>query len=433
MKQPYQITTSLDSRSMAEFLAKEGQFLLPMVGLIEQAQTAVDDVIDVMGRATIEAVLLMSAEKIAGPKQRGKHRPDSDIGWYGSQAGRVTLKERKLKVRKPRLRRRGKGKEGEVEVPAYDALRGDERLADRMLEILMNGVSTRRYKDVLPEMAEQVGISKSSVSRETIEAGARVLESLAERRFDDVEILVVYIDGIQLGRYHVICAVGVDAEGHKHVMGVREGATENAEVAAALLADLVDRGLKSDRRRLFVIDGAKALRKAIDTVFGADVPVQRCRNHKIRNVESHLPRDERARVASTMRAAFKLEADEGKRKLEEHAAWMEREWPSAAASLREGLSELFTINRLGLPATLRRCLGTTNLIDSAHSAFRQRTQRVTNWSSGSMALRWIAAAMEATSKNYRRILGYHQLWILKAHLDETDEAAGDEVQERKAG
>jgi transposase-like protein len=432
MKQTYQITNHLDSRSLAKFLAKEGQLLLPMVGLIEQAQTAVDEVIDVMGRATIEAVLLMSAEKVAGPKQRGKHRPDSDISWHGSQRGKVTLRERKLAVEKPRLRRRGKGKDGEVEVPAYDALRGNDRLADRMLEILMNGVSTRRYEDVLPEMAGQVGISKSSVSRETIEAGARVLESLAERRFDDLDILIVYVDGIQLGRYHVICAVGVDAEGHKHVLGVREGATENAEVATALLTDLVDRGLRTDRRRLFVIDGSKALRKAIDTVFGADTPVQRCRNHKIRNVRSHLPRDMQKQTVAVMRAAFKLEADEGKRKIEAHAAWLENDWPSAAESLREGLFELFTINRLGLPATLRRCLGTTNIIDSAHSAFRQRTARVTNWSSGSMALRWTAAAMEATSKSYRRILGYHQLWILKAHLDDADEPAGDKV-ERKVG
>ena len=185
----------------------------------------------------------------------------------------------------------------------------------------------------------------------------------------------------------------------------------------ALLEDLLERGVKPDRRRLFVIDGAKALRKAIDQVYGSDNPVQRCRNHKMRNVLGHLPQDRHEQVTAAMRAAWKLDADEGIAKLEQLAAWQERDYPSAAASLREGLAEMFTINRLGLPATLRRCLGTTNLIDSTHSGVRLKSRRVTRWSSGSMAMRWAAAAFEATEKNYRRIMGHGQLWMLKAHLD----------------
>jgi transposase-like protein len=236
-----------------------------------------------MGRATIEAVLLMSAQQAAGPKQQGK-KTDREVVYHGSQTGRVALKERQLRVQKPRLRRKNPqpGEPGEVEIPAYEAMRKDARLADRMLEILINGVSTRRYEAVLPEMAETVGVSKSQVSRETIEAGERLLKELAERDLSHLEILAVWIDGIQLGPYHVICAVGVDAHGNKHVLGLREGATENAVVAKALVEDLVGRGLDPKRRYLFVLDGAKALRAAIDTVFGADQPVQRCRNHTIR-------------------------------------------------------------------------------------------------------------------------------------------------------
>ena len=297
---------------------------------------------------------------------------------------------------------------------------------------MIAGVSTRRYEQVLPEMAETVGVSKSQVSRETIEAGERVLKGLAERDFSKLDILAVWIDGLQLGSFHVICAVGVDAEGRKHVLGLREGATENAEVAKSLLADLVERGLDPKRRRLFVIDGSKALRKAIDEVFGDETPVQRCRNHKLRNVLGHLPDAQHDQARSTLKAAFKLDRKEGTAKIEQYATWLERQWPSAAGSLREGLSEMFTINRLGLPSELRRCLGTTNLIDNGHSALRDRVRRVKNWQNGSMALRWTAVAFDAISRGFRRIMGYKHLWMLKAALEEPSKDRSL-VEQAKAG
>jgi transposase-like protein len=427
MTERYQIVSTdangrpRDTQELARFLAKEGQLLLPMLDLIEQGEQAIDDLIDVMGRATIEAVLQMSAAQIAGPKQQGKRtQREADIAYHGSQTGRVALKERQLRVNKPRLRKRQTvpGESGEVDIPAYAAMQKDGRLADRMLEIMMAGVSTRRYGDVLPEMAEQVGISKSQVSREFIDAGERLLKELAERNFAKTDLIVIYLDGLQFGSYHVICAVGVDTEGRKHVLGFREGATENAVVAKGLLEDLVARGVSPSRKRLFVIDGSKALRTAIDQVFGEHNPVQRCRNHKIRNVVGHLPKEQHDQARATLKAAFKLEAGEGTAKIEQYATWLEREWPHAAGSLREGLSELFTINRLGLPATLRRCLGSTNLIDNSHSAIRERTRRVKHWTSGAMALRWGAAALEASAENFRRIMGHQHLWMLTATLDE---------------
>jgi putative transposase len=433
MKEGYQIASHEsigDHRQLARFLAKEGQLLLPMLDLIEQSQCAIDDLVDVMGRATIEAVLTMSAEQVAGPRQQGRRNDQRSIYWHGIQKGRVALKERQLRVDKPRLRKKRPSRDeaGEVDIPAYEAMRKDQRLADRMLAILLNGVSTRKYKDVLPEMADQVGISKSQVSRENIEAGERLLKDLAERDFRDKDILIIYIDGIQFGDYHVIGAVGVDTEGHKHVLGLREGATENAVVVGTLLAELVARGIKPGRRRLFVIDGSKALRKAIDEVYGRRNPVQRCRNHKLRNVQRHLPKDQHDQATATLRAAWKLNQKEGKQKIEQYASWLQRDWPSAAASLREGLDEMFTVNRLNLPGSLRRCLTTTNLIDSTHSGVRQRTRRVTNWKNGSMALRWAAASFVETEKNYRRIMGYRDLWMLKAHLDDQEVATN-----RKAG
>ncbi len=422
MRKTYEVASPTDRRAISEFLKREGQFLLPMVELVERTELAIDEVIEVVGRATVEAVLGLSAEAIAGPKQAGRARAEGSAVWYGSQDGQVYLSDRKVRVQRPRLRAKGKGEGGELEVPAYEAMTRPGPLAQRMLEILLAGVSTRRYAEVIPEMADTVGVAKSSVSREAIEASEEALRELMERRLDAWDLLVVYVDGIQFGDHHVLAAVGVDTDGVKHVLGVREGASENAEVATALLADLVARGLDPARRRLWVIDGSKALRKAIDQVFGQH-PVQRCRNHKLRNITGHLPKPEQVQVKSAFRAAMRLEADEGKRKLEQLALWLEREHPSAAASLREGLDELFTINRLDLPPRLRKCLATTNLIDSTHSGVRQKTGRITNWKNGTMVLRWSAAAFLATEKHYRRIIGHEHLWILKAHLDDQETVA----------
>lgn len=419
MKRDYQVKEKKDSRALAAFLSREGQPLLPMLDLIEKSEMAVDDLIEVMGRATLEAILLMSAAQVAGPRAPGKSR--GEVRWHGSQKGVVSLAERQVRVDKPRLRRKGKGPNREVAIPAYEAMRETPRLAQRMLEILMRGVSTRNYAAVLPEMAGTVGVSKSQVSRQFIEASAKSLEALCERCWDKVDLLIIYIDGQEFGGHHVLTAVGVDALGQKHVLGLVEGASENAAAVKGLLEDLVERGVKPGRRRLFVIDGSKALRKGIDAVYGADNPVQRCRAHKVRNVMDHLPQDQRDQVKAVMKAAFQLEAKEGMARLEKQAQWLEKDWPKAAGSLREGLAELFTVNQLALPASLRRCLSTTNLIESPHSGVRTRTGRVRHWENGEMVARWAAAAWLETEKSFRKIMGYNHLWMLKAHLDAPEE------------
>ena len=413
-KQDYQILDRKDSRKLAEYLSQDGQLLLPLLELITNTEAAIDELIDLAGRATIEAILVLSAREVAGDKRPGKKA--GPIGWHGRQKGVVPLAERKLRVEKPRLRRKGKGRRKEVQIPAYEAMLMNSALGRRILEILMRGVSSRNYREILPEMAQTVGVSKSQVSREFIEASEQSLKELCERRFDQKNILVIYLDGIQFGQVHVIVALGVDSEGYKHVLGLREGASENATVVRELLEELVDRGIDPKQRRLFVIDGSKALRCAIDSIFGPANPVQRCRNHKIKNVLDYLPDDLKDQAKTSMQAAFRLEADQGMSKLEKLAQWLEKEYPSAAASLREGLSEMFTVNRLGLPKVLHRCLCTTNIIESPHSGLRQKTHRVTRWRGGSMVLRWCASALLATEKNFRRIMGYKQLWILQANL-----------------
>jgi len=417
-KTNYQIIDKKNNNKLAEFLCQQGQLLLPMVELITQAEMAVDELIDVVGRATIEAVMTLSAQEVAGPKHPGKNA--RDITWYGRQKTTIPLSDRKLRVYKPRLRHKGKGQGKEVDIPAYQAILLNSRLGMRILEILINGISSRNYQKIVPEMADTVGVSKSTVSREFIEQSQQALKELCERRFDDLDILVVYIDGLRFGQVHVIAAVGVDSWGYKHVLGLREGSSENAVVVKDLLTDIVARGLNPQRRRLFVIDGSKALREAIDQVFGCDNFVQRCRNHKVRNVLSYLPDERKSDVQAVMKAAFSLDADKGIGKLKKLAEWLGREYPSAASSLLEGLEEMFTINRLGLPKQLCRCLGSTNVIESPYSGVRQKTARVTRWRDGGMVLRWTASALLSVEKRMRRIMGYEQLWILQTRLMDAD-------------
>ena len=413
MKPSYQIVDRKDSQGFARYLAKNGQLLLPLVELLETSRMAVDELIDVLGRASIEAVLQLSAAGMAGEKHQG--RKGGDIIWHGTQEGKVSLSDRKLRVKKPRLRRKGRGAGREVEIPAYEAM--NSGIGSRLLEILLHNVSTRNYRRVIPEMAESVGVSKSSVSRQFIQESAQELERLAARRFGELKLLIIYLDGLIFGEHHVLCAVGVDAQGNKHVLGMVEGASENTSSATALLEGLVERGVDPNRRYLFVIDGSKALRAAINRTFGAGSPVQRCRHHKIRNVCNQLPNDLADQVKSVMKAAYNLPWQEGMAKLRKQTDWLATHYPGAAASLREGLEETFTINRLELSPTLRRCLGTTNIIESPHAGVRLRTNRVSRWRDGKMVLRWAAAAFLATEKNFRRILGYRDLWMLKAKLE----------------
>ena len=415
MKTVYQRKHPKANTGLAEELLRHEEIAIPMLQLFQEAGSALDDFIYLTGRTCVEMVLRLSAQQVAGPRHQGKS--GSDIYWHGSQPGVVPLATQKVRVQKPRLRRKGSGKGAEVPIPAYEVMQSNPTLRERLAAILLRGVSTRHYAEVIPAMSESCGMSRSSVSREFMLAGEEALRKLCERRFDDLDLLILYIDGVRFGAQHVIVAVGVDREGKKHVLGLAQGATENAVVVTGLLQELVGRGVHPERRRLFVIDGSKALRAGIDAVFGPGNPVQRCRNHKLENVAAYLPKELGKQVKLVMRAAYRLPEREGLARLRTQAEWLKREYPSAAASLLEGLEETFTVNRLGLPGSLRRCLGTTNLVESPISGVRLRTGRVTRWRDGAMALRWAAAAYLETEKHFRRIMGHKQLWMLAAALD----------------
>lgn len=402
-------------RSVKEMFANGGQLVLPILSLVTEARAQIEDVLGQVNREILENLLLASAEERAGAKTPG--RASGEVRWYGTQLGRVPLGDRQLRLRRPRLR----DGSGEVAIPAYACLRRDPSAGVRLKRLVMAGVSTCKYAQVIPPMADTVGISRSSVSRRLVEAAQAAMASLAERKFDQIDILAVYIDGIRIAGQMIVVAVGLDAAGEKHLLGIKPGDTENAAVVKALLGDLVERGIRQDRRRLFIIDGAKALRSAIQSVYGEAALIQRCRTHKVRNVlEAIADKTVRDQTAAVMRAAFKLPAKEGKRKLQTHAAWLKGNHADAAASLLEGLDEMFTVNDLGLTPALMRCLATTNIVENPNGTLRVITRRISRWRDRDMIERWAALAYLEAERRFNKIQGHRDLWILAQALGRTE-------------
>lgn len=281
-------------------------------------------------------------------------------------------------------------------------------------QLLLSGDNGVR---ALPQMAETVDLSRNAIGRKAINDSVEQLQELQERRWDNLQILVIYIDGQRFAEHHIISAVGVDPEGKKHILGIEPGALEHAASVKHLLTHLRDHGLPTDRKYLFVIDGAEALRAAIGEVFGGDQPVQRCRTHKMRNVLGELPKKQRGQARNLMRAAWKVKtAEEGEKRLEQLARFLERDHESAARSLREGLKEMFTLQRLQIPESLHKCLATTNVIESPHRGVDSRTHNVMRWPDADMAQRWVASAWLLTEKHFRRIDGHASLRALAAIL-----------------
>jgi putative transposase len=431
VKKTYHIVTRAARESAAvleQFCQTNGQILLPIVNLIQNASQVVENVIHELGHQMLEQILVLSAEQVAGARTPGK--ASGDTRFHGSQPGCVQLADRKVKVKRPRLRHKT---EGEVAVPAYQMLRQDRGLGQHMLGALLRGVSTREYHEVLPQMAETVGVSRSAISRKAVEASAEQLKQLQARRWENVEILVIYIDGQRFGEHHILSAVGVDVEGKKHILGIESGATENAASVKRLLIHLRDHGLPTDRKYLFVIDGAKALRAAIEELFGDDQPVQRCRNHKLRNVLDELPKEQHGQPLNLMRAAWRVKtAEEGEKRLEQLARFLERDHESAARSLREGMKEMFTLQRLKIPESLHKCLATTNIIESPQGGVERRTHNVTRWRNADMVQRWVASAWVLTEKHFRRIDGHADLWALAAILGRETKTATQPSKEKVA-
>lgn len=355
---------------------------------------------------------LMEAEvtDVVGPK--GRHNPDRAASRHGHEGGSMTLGGRRVPVSRPRVR----SLDGEeLPVTTYRYFADRDPLQRAVMDRMLAGVSTRKFARVAEPVGEDVERSASSKSKSTvsemfIEKTRTALGELMARRLDDVRLAVMMLDGLEIaGRCHVV-ALGITTDGVKVPLGLWEGSTENATLARTLLADLVDRGLDPRQAILFVLDGGKALRKAIKDVFGETALVHRCHRHKERNVCDLLPETDRPRVLARIRGAWALsDRKQALHQLEELARELERSWPDAAASLREGMDETLTLIRLGVGGKLAKTLSSTNPIESMIEIVRHTQRNVKRWQPGDMRKRWTAAGMLQAEAQFRRIIGYSQL------------------------
>jgi transposase-like protein len=402
---PERLAGRLDEH-LAAFVAHMRQGLLA-------ASTAV-------GLEVMDELMAVEVTEVAGP--RGKHNPARVAMRHGTQPGTVTLGGRRLGVRRPRVRSTGEDAH-ELELESYRVFASTDLLAEGIVARMLAGLSTRRYPAGLEPVGQAVeqaaaGTSKSSVSRRFVAATAERLAGLLARRLDERRWLVVFLDGFGMGEHLLVGALGVAADGTKVPLGVVEGTTENKAVCVRLVADLAERGLDASRGVLFVVDGGKALDRAIRGVFGAKALIQRCRRHKERNVTEHLPEAERPLVQRRLRAAWALgDADQARAELDQLARSLDRQRPGAAASLREGLEQTLTVTRLGIGGRLLQTVESTNPVESMIEIIRDHAGRVKRWSSGEMALRWAAAGMLAAEGQFRRVKGYRELPQLALALE----------------
>ena len=389
-----------------------------MISLADLARSAKEHVLAFSVALGLQALgKLMEADlvRLVGPK--GRHRADRSAYRHGSERRSVTLGARLVEVDRPRARSRAGG---ELQLPSYEAALDRDLLSEAALARMLAGVSTRQYERTLEPVGEVPtrGTGRSAVSARFVQATSAKLAQLRSRDLAPLGIVALFIDGIAIADHTLVVALGVDRAGGKHVLGLEEGSTENAVVCRRLLAGLIERGLPADRALLFVIDGGKAIRRAIADAYGALALVGRCRLHKRRNVMDALPEGLRPLIGHKLDAAWaKDDPDEAERSLRRLATSLEEGHPGAAASLREGLEETLTISRLGLSPALVRTFKSTNPIESLGDGIRTIERNEKNWRSGTMALRWTAAAMLERATRFRRINGYRDTWLLVRALD----------------
>lgn len=398
------------------------QLSLPVADVIAGVQHEVEALAAQAGLLMMKALLEDEVAQLTGPRYAHDERRQANR--WGQEDGYAVFAGRKVPLRRPRVRSAA-GRE--VPLERYRLFQGQGSLQEAVARRVIHGVSTRGYEGVLDAMCDGYGIRKSSVSRQWKAASTKQLATLMERRLNDLDLVAILLDGIEFQDYLLIVGLGIDSAGRKHVLGLWQGATENTEVCLGLLADLIERGLPTDRQYLFILDGSKALRKAVRKTFGEQAAVQRCQVHKERNVLSHLPPKHHARVRQRLRAAWKMksyqDAKDALNKLVEFLAELN---PSAARSLQEGLEETLTLHRLGVPERLRRTLRSTNPIESCFARTRELCRNVKRWKNADMAWRWAGTMLIEAQKGFKRIRGYRELPLLTASLTQGSPAVDAE-------
>lgn len=408
MKKTYQIE---DRRAMQRFEASlrsredAVQLMLPALEIAEAMRNGVGELMRQAGLQLVSLLIQQEVEQLAGPRnqknpQRAGYRWGQEEGWCRIDGQKVPLN--RPRIRDPRKR--------EIRLGSYLSFQQQPAHGPQLWQELMRGLSTRSYGPTVRKFAEAYGIEKSAVSEQFIEASRVRLKELLERPLGDLALCAILIDGISFDGDVFVVALGICRDGQKKVLGLRQGATENATVVGQLCEDLAQRGVDFAQPRLYVLDGAKALSAAVRRCAGEAAIIQRCQLHKRRNVLHHLPEEHQPFIEQKLTAAWNMHGyAEARRALEKVQAELERLNPSAARSLAEGMEETLTIHRLGVDEMLRKTLFSTNPIESALSVVEEKCHRVKRWQAGDMKLRWVASGLLAAESQFRRVKGHKDL------------------------
>src|SRR5437868_3592601 len=416
MKKPYQIETQ---RAVKQFeaMAAEGnpavQMVLPMAEMMGWLRKGVGELIRQAGLQLIDLLMQEEVRELVG--ERSQQQPERAASRWGSEQGYCVVMGQKVPIRRPRVRT---VEDKEVRLGSYELFHRGEPLTETVWEELMLGLSTRKYGQAVRQFTEAYGLEKSAVSEHFIEASRTKLKLMMESRLDKTRLCALLIDATPFEGQQMVAALGIGQDGRKTILGIRQGATENATVVGELLGDLVSRGLDFTEPRLYVLDGGKALTAAIKKYAGESAAIQRCQVHKRRNVLDHLTDEQKPGVAKRLNAAYALEdyaaAKQALNQL--HRELMDLN-PSAARSLGEGMEETLTVHRLHIPMQLRKTLASTNVIESAFSIVERVCRNVKRWHGGDQRERWVGSGLLVAQKQFRRITGYKQIPVLIRELE----------------
>jgi len=416
MKKPYQIEAQ---RAVKQFeaMAAEGnpavQMMLPLGEMVGWLRKGVGELIRQAGLQLMELLMQEEVRELVG--ERSQQMPERTAQRWGSERGYCVVMGQKVPVQRPRVRTL---EDKEVRLGSYEMFHRGEPLTETVWEKLMLGLSTRKYGQAVREFTEAYGLEKSAVSEHFIEASRAKLKEMMERKLDKMRLCALLIDATPFEGQQMVVALGIGEDGKKTILGIRQGATENATVVGELLGDLLERGLDFTQPRLYVLDGGKALTAAVKKHAGESAAIQRCQVHKRRNVLDHLTDEHKPSVAKKLNAAYALEdyaaAKQALDKL--HRELMDLN-PSAARSLGEGMEETLTVHTLHLPIQLRKTMASTNVIESAFSIVEQVCRNVKRWHDGDQRERWVGSGLLVAEKQFRRVQGYKQIPILIRELE----------------
>jgi len=431
MKKPYQIE-SLRAVKQFEAMAAAGnpavQMMLPMAEMVGWLRKGVGELIRQAGLQLMDLLMQEEVRELVG--ERSQPQPERTANRWGSERGYCVVMGQKVPIQRPRVRT---VEDKEVRLGSYEMFHRGEPLTETVWEKLMLGLSTRKYGQAVREFREAYGLEKSAISEHFIEASREKLKEMMERRLDKMRLCALLIDATPFEGQQMVVALGIGEDGRKTILGIRQGATENATVVGELLSGLLERGLDFAQPRLYVLDGGKALTAAVKKHAGEKAAIQRCQVHKRRNVLDHLTDEQKTGVAKKLNAAYALEdyaaAKQALNVL--HRELMDLN-PSAARSLGEGMEETLTVNRLHLPMQIRKTLASTNVIESAFSTVEDVCRNVKRWHGGDQRERWVGSGLLVAQKQFRRVQGYKQIPILIRELESLTPNNVEVARRRKA-